>query len=195
MTFKDVDWNEALQLSRLLSMSGQGNQIAIRGRLTSDGVYQLDGADLQESPDLKKAAAFAKKLTLDLIKAGIIESSDTDTPYVPFVVAQPMSQEELVSQVKSWLGVIDADDITIEAKSEGFWIEEVLNEHVADDDVEEYYDPDEVKAIRKAAKKFATLEQHMTIIVEAGGVARLIINLGQHPSGFWSGLATLRIDT
>ncbi len=61
--------------------------------------------------------------------------------------------------------------------------------------VEDYYDPDQVKAYPQGGKSIQNIEPHNDGHRECKRRRQTDINIGLHASGLWLGLATLRIDT
>ncbi|MVN85886.1 hypothetical protein GO986_03805 [Deinococcus sp. HMF7620] len=194
-----ADLNKALQLNRLTAfIEGQAEApVAIAGQLTADGVYLLPGETPPDSAALTEALAFAHHLADILSSAQVYESSDTDTPYVPFVLPHAFSPAALAEQVPSWLGLLALPEgqAVVDIDESSFRAAEKLAVHEQDEDVDDYYEPEEVEAIHAAAEFFNAFPDRRLVQLTAGYVAILLLDLAQLPGGFWAGVATLRIDT
>ena len=189
---------EALGLRAVAYHDGAGWTPALSGRLGPRGDYRT-GAPKKPSAAMDEARAAAAHIAEAL--AGMTEASDTDVPYVAFVLPAKLSPGQLEATALAWLGVLPpppTDDLgpaIVSVVPSRFRLLERLEEHEADGDVEGVYDDDEAEAVREAAARFATLAYGRTVEVSASRIHTLVLDLGRTPGGFWAGVATRRVDT
>lgn len=189
-----------LQLDRLLYISQQDAQPAITGTLCQDGVYLLPGQEVAPSDALTAATTLAAELAGPLNMAGRAEQSDTDTPFLPFVLPEPLTPEALEGDVPGWLGLLppptdQPNALQISVQPSAFRLLEQLNERGGAGQTDTFYSPADLGAIRAVSETFARLSDARTVSVRVGGVAVLVLDLGRTATGLWAGLASLRIET
>ena len=189
-----------LQLDRLLHIGTSDVQPALTGLLRPDGVYLLPGQAAAPSNALAEATALAAALAEPLNTAGRTEQSDTDTPFLPFMLPQPLTPQELEADVPGWLGLrpppIDQPNaLQISVQPSAFRLLDALNAHEQAGDTGTFYAPGEAEAIHAASVSFGQLSEARTILIRVSGVAVLVLDLGRTAAGLWTGLASLRIET
>ena len=191
------DLNVPLQLERLVAYRADGSvsPVVVAGRLSPDGVFggpeQLGEAASPEA--VQEGVAFAAALAGAM--SSLIESSDTDTPYVPFVLPRAFTPEEL-GRV-DWLGLLPlpTGEVEVEVTESDFHVAERLARREADGNAADFYAPEEVQTIRAAQALVLAHPERRLVTVTAGRVALLLIDVARLPLGAWAGVATLRIDT
>ncbi|GGJ81224.1 hypothetical protein [Deinococcus aquiradiocola] len=191
------DLNVQVQLERLVAYRADGSvsPVVVAGRLSPDGVFSwaeqpgppVDGAGVQEG------VTFAAGLAGTL--ASVTESSDTDTPFVPFVLSRAFTPGEL--ERVDWLGLLPlpTGEVEVEVRPSDFRLAERLARREADGNAADFYAPGEAEAIRAAEAVFMGLTERRLVTVTAGRVALLLIDVARLPLGTWAGVASLRIDT
>ncbi len=194
--------NDELQLGRFYYVHQDTREKipAILGSLLTSGLYLGQDEVRQSSEGLSEAIDFAQSLANTLDEGDCAEHSDTDTSYLPFVLPNPLSPAKLQSSVMGWLHLAptpqgQSDDLFVSIDPSGFRIADILDEHEAAEDAEDYYELEQLEAIRDAQSQFSDLNDPHTIWVTVNQVATLVINMGRTSSGYWTGIATLRIDT
>ncbi|WP_295819153.1 hypothetical protein [uncultured Deinococcus sp.] len=191
------DLNAPLQLERLVAYRADGSvsPVVIAGRLTPDGVYTWNGqpGEPAGAEAVQEGVTFAAALAAAL--SSLTESSDTDTPFVPFVLPRAFTVEEL-GRV-DWLGLLPlpTGEVEVEVTGSDFRLAERLARREADGNAADFYAPGEVQTIRAAQAPFLAHPDRRLVTVTAGRVALLLIDVARLPLGTWAGMATLRIDT
>lgn len=191
------DLNVPLQLERLVAYRADGSvsPVVVAGRLSPDGVFggpeQLGEAASPEA--VQEGVAFAAALAGAM--SSLTESSDTDTPYVPFVLPRAFTAEELGHV--DWLGLLPlpTGEVEVEVTESDFRVAERLARREADGNVADFYAPEEVQTIRAVQALFLAHPERRQVTVTAGRVALLLIDVARLPLGAWAGVATLRIET
>lgn len=191
------DLNAPLQLERMVAYRANGSvsPVVVAGRLTPDGVYTWDG----QSGEPAGAEAVQEGVTFAAALAGamssLTESSDTDTPFVPFVLPRAFTPEEL-GRV-DWLGLrpLPTGEVEVEVRPSDFRLAERLAQRGADGTAGDLYAPGEADTIRAAQALFTAYPERRLVTVTAGRVAILLLDLVRLPGGAWGGVASLRIDT
>lgn len=191
------DLNIALQLERLVAYRADGSvsPVVVAGRLSPDGVFGWpeQPGEVAGAGAVQEGVAFAAALAGAM--SSLTESSDTDTPYVPFVLPRAFTPEEL-GRV-DWLGLrpLPTGEVEVEVTGSDFRVAERLARREADGNAADFYAPGEVQTIRAAQALFLAHPERRQVTVTAGGVALLLIDVARLPLGAWAGVATLRIDT
>lgn len=191
------DLNVPLQLERLVAYRADGSvsPVVVAGRLSPDGVFGWpeQPGEVAGAGAMQEGVAFAAALAGAM--SSLTESSDTDTPYVPFVLPRAFTPEEL-GRV-DWLGLLPlpTGEVEVEVTGSDFRVAERLARREADGNAADFYAPEEMQAIRAAQALFLAHPERRLVTVTAGGVALLLIDVVRLPLGAWAGVATLRIDT
>lgn len=191
---------ERLQLGRFAHITDAGWFPALAATITEQGTWKQEGETLKRSEGRALAVEAARAIVAPLWAADLVETSDTDAAYVPFVLPHRLSPEAFDATVAEWIGLAPvpegATPVEIAVAPSGFRLSEKVAEHDAEDGADLYYEPDELAAIEAAAEAFgAALTDVRTVELTASYVATLVLNVGRTPRGYWAGLATLRIDT
>jgi hypothetical protein len=145
---------------------------------------------------VEESRALAERL------AGVWVHSDTDSPYFPCFFRLPEG-EEFGAALKAALGwQVDREfeqskfwgdvEVRVLPQESGAFFWDPLD----DDVVDEYYGPDELRALREVtAIMKATLAELRHVTLPEGYVTYPSLWLGRAPYGFWVGLWVLRVDT
>lgn len=195
MTVSDL--NAQLQLERLVAYRADGSvsRVVIAGRLSPDGVFEWpeQPGPVADAAAVQEGVAFAAALAGALV--GLMESSDTDTPFVPFVLPRAFTAEEL-GRV-DWLGLLPlpTGEVEVEVTGSDFRLAERLARREADGTAGDLYAPGEADTIRAAQALFTVHPERRLVTVTAGRVALLLMDVARLPGGAWAGVASLRIDT
>jgi len=191
------DLNAQLQLERLVAYRADGSvsPVVVAGRLSQDGVFSWAEQPglVADAPAVQEGVTFAAGLAGTL--ASVTESSDTDTPFVPFVLPRAFTPGEL--ERVDWLGLLPlpTGEVEVEVRPSAFRLAERLAQREADGNAADFYAPGEAEAIRAAQAVFTAHPERRLVTVTAGRVALLLTDLARLPLGTWGGVASLRIDT
>jgi predicted DNA-binding WGR domain protein len=161
-------------------------------RLWTTGFFpkDADGTNVSDWRGLGEAVSIARRIAAAL--KGVVLSSDTDSPYYPFVFPEPFDGKGIAKYVHGALGC--------QAKgARHFELEKTKNPDnlfwESDEEPEEYFSEGDVKRCRAAAAIFRTLEGPVRIRMTEDFVTSPQLLAGRTKSGWLVGVIAFRADT
>lgn len=196
---KDLDWEKCPSI--------------FNGKIYNIG-YVPDNIDSKEfsiNSEIQTDMDFAEELSKLL--ADVLEVSDSDCPYYPFILPSKisyLSNENFLQEFKSYMNISKTIAQKIGTGTGEFLIRDVTHSDsffwdpediLEDESVSDYFSQKEIDAYNSVQTKMkSNLSRILKISIGEGKFGRYFVCypifwIGQNKSGYWTGLFTIRVDT